>query len=498
MKKTVTLSCLLPFPTETGAGAGDAKTTAAAIVTAVHDFCERRRAAPDPDNFPLEPLRDADLKYPSIRVGFDAADAAVLKEISEGYKSVTQGRVVAWIVAASAWGQRVTAENRAAEETALRREQEITLFKSLSARRDSERARDEALAKRAAEFADKVAARAGVDFIRVSPASDKPGAIVRFDFDPGTHEDFRAAFQTARWRSVERVWFIPGSTAVDRARRWAGSLSDREKGAVDEARHGAIQNFFACERVKAWTMSRGWHRDFGSLPFSVRDGDARREISFHIPWCKIRTPLVVDIAKRLPGATFHKGNKTWAWAPSTPDDIEALAAGLVEIDNLWRTITKDGVAAWEARKSEPKAIEPNEWLDEAVAWLAEKKARGGIWASLDLSDGIAPKRIEVSWFVPFLITPAVEDVLEKFKGGDGIVSVSRPSRHARPKRYVAQEYSVKIRIGSHDDFVRARDLFAEIEAVAPPVAAAPSAEEEQTYAERKNVWLADEDRPVHR
>lgn len=44
-----------------------------------------------------------------------------------------------------------------------------------------------------------------------------PAAHVRFDYDDALRVAFRNNFPAAKWCSLQRLWTVPGKTAVDRA-----------------------------------------------------------------------------------------------------------------------------------------------------------------------------------------------------------------------------------------------------------------------------------------
>lgn len=44
-----------------------------------------------------------------------------------------------------------------------------------------------------------------------------PEAHVRFDYDDTLRLAFRNKFPSAKWCSIQRLWTVPGKTAVERA-----------------------------------------------------------------------------------------------------------------------------------------------------------------------------------------------------------------------------------------------------------------------------------------
>lgn len=71
--------------------------------------------------------------------------------------------------------------------------------------------------------------------IRVSAQSD--GAVVSFEKNADVIEMLKSEFPKARWNSQNRVWTIPGKTAVRRAERWSASVTEviEEKKAAERA-----------------------------------------------------------------------------------------------------------------------------------------------------------------------------------------------------------------------------------------------------------------------
>lgn len=82
---------------------------------------------------------------------------------------------------------------------------------------------------------------------------DRPGATVSFEYDRTTVQRFRKAFPRARWDDLRNVWFVPGTTASRRIRRWL----DLEASARDVYADARGRDAFAFEPILSKYLEPG-------------------------------------------------------------------------------------------------------------------------------------------------------------------------------------------------------------------------------------------------
>jgi hypothetical protein len=82
-----------------------------------------------------------------------------------------------------------------------------------------------------------------VSAFQIIPSDDeeRPGAFAVFPYDRDLVRRFREAFTRARWRAEEQMWFVPGTTAVQRLNTWmAQELETLDRHADDKGRDAYV------------------------------------------------------------------------------------------------------------------------------------------------------------------------------------------------------------------------------------------------------------------
>ncbi len=112
-----------------------------------------------------------------------------------------------------------------------------------------------------------------------------PGATAAFPYDRMTVKRFREAFPRARWRDDLGAWFVPGTTAERRLRRWSG----RE-----------------WSGVLAYADQRG--RDaFAFEPIVSRYLEVADDLVVRTPYSR----AVIDLLRMVPWARWDPASKAW-------------------------------------------------------------------------------------------------------------------------------------------------------------------------------------------
>lgn len=137
---------------------------------------------------------------------------------------------------------------------------------------------------------------------------DKPGATASFEYDRMTVQRFRKTFPRARWDDLRNVWFVPGTTASRRIRRWL----DLEASARDIYADAKGRDAFAFEPIVSKYLepgddlvirtpySRTVVAELQNVPFAAWD-DARR--AWRVPYRSLddlrsRWPAIEAAASR--------------------------------------------------------------------------------------------------------------------------------------------------------------------------------------------------------
>ena len=121
--------------------------------------------------------------------------------------------------------------------------------------------------------------------VRAYSDGKQTGATAAFPFDRATVERFREAFPRARWRDDLQAWFVPGTTAERRLRRWL----DRELGAVSSYDDERGRDAFAFDPIES--------------PYLTAGDDL-----------EIRTPYsrtVLALLRDIPWARWEPAQKRW-------------------------------------------------------------------------------------------------------------------------------------------------------------------------------------------
>ncbi|AWN46302.1 hypothetical protein DK419_08235 [Methylobacterium terrae] len=151
----------------------------------------------------------------------------------------------------------------------------------------------------AAAPAGEVARGAG---FAVAPGTAKrPGVLVAMPFDRALLARFKENFPTARWRRKLRRWFVPGTTAEQRADAWIA----REISALDAYGDDKGRDAYAFEPLESPYLEAGRDALVVRTPYSRTVVDSLRGIPFAAWAPEIR-------AWRVPWRSYEALKEVWA------------------------------------------------------------------------------------------------------------------------------------------------------------------------------------------
>src|SRR5919112_1015264 len=164
-----------------------------------------------------------------------------------------------------------------------------------------------------------------VSAFQVLPSEDaeRPGAYAVFPYDRDLVRRFRDGFPRARWRAEEQLWFVPGTTAVQRLNIWMA----QELETLDRHADAKGRDAFVFEPLES--------------PYLTIADDL-----------KVRTPYsrtIVETLRSIPWAHWDSDERVWRGPLRSH---EALKLRWLEIEEAAR---RNEPEARKARREEQKA-----------------------------------------------------------------------------------------------------------------------------------------------
>ena len=168
----------------------------------------------------------------------------------------------------------------------------------------------------------------------VAPGTVKrPGVLVAMPFDRALLARFKESFPTARWRRKLRRWFVPGTTAEQRADAWIA----REISALDAYGDDKGRDAYAFEPLESRYLEAAPEALVVRTPYSRTVVDTLRTIPFAAWAPEIRV-------WRVPWRSYEALKEVWGAIE------EAAAANEPEARRARREAARDPAAAAERRR----------------------------------------------------------------------------------------------------------------------------------------------------
>jgi len=173
----------------------------------------------------------------------------------------------------------------------------------------------------------------GAGFAVAPGTAKRPGVLVAMPFDRALLARFKESFPTARWRRKLRRWFVPGTTAEQRADAWIA----REISALDAYGDDKGRDAYAFEPLESRYLDAAPEALLVRTPYSRRVVDTLRTIPFAAWAPEIR-------AWRVPWRSYEALKAAWGAIE------EAAAANEPEARRARREATRDPAAEAERRR----------------------------------------------------------------------------------------------------------------------------------------------------
>ena len=173
----------------------------------------------------------------------------------------------------------------------------------------------------------------GAGFAVAPGTAKRPGVLVAMPFDRALLARFKESFPTARWRRKLRRWFVPGTTAEQRADAWIA----REISALDAYGDDKGRDAYVFEPLESPYLAAGPDALVVRTPYSRLVVDTLRTIPFAAWAPEIR-------AWRVPWRSYEALKAAWGAIE------EAAAANEPEARRARREATRDPAAEAERRR----------------------------------------------------------------------------------------------------------------------------------------------------
>ncbi|KTS19500.1 hypothetical protein NS228_28280 [Methylobacterium indicum] len=173
----------------------------------------------------------------------------------------------------------------------------------------------------------------GAGFAVAPGTAKRPGVLVAMPFDRALLARFKESFPTARWRRKLRRWFVPGTTAEQRADAWIA----REISALDAYGDDKGRDAYAFEPLESRYLDAAPEALLVRTPYSRTVVDTLRTIPFAAWAPEIR-------AWRVPWRSYEALKAAWGAIE------EAAAANEPEARRARREATRDPAAEAERRR----------------------------------------------------------------------------------------------------------------------------------------------------
>ncbi|MGX7704219.1 hypothetical protein [Methylobacterium sp. Gmos1] len=173
----------------------------------------------------------------------------------------------------------------------------------------------------------------GAGFAVAPGTAKRPGVLVAMPFDRALLARFKEAFPTARWRRKLRRWFVPGTTAEQRADAWIA----REISALDAYGDDKGRDAYAFEPLESRYLAAEPEALLVRTPYSRIVVDTLRTIPFAAWAPEIR-------AWRVPWRSYEALKEAWAVIEA------AAAANEPEARRARREAARDPAAEAERRR----------------------------------------------------------------------------------------------------------------------------------------------------
>ncbi len=173
----------------------------------------------------------------------------------------------------------------------------------------------------------------GAGFAVAPGTAKRPGVLVAMPFDRALLARFKESFPTARWRRKLRRWFVPGTTAEQRADAWIA----REISALDAYGDDKGRDAYAFEPLESRYLDAAPGALLVRTPYSRTVVDTLRTIPFAAWAPEIR-------AWRVPWRSYEALKAAWGAIE------EAAAANEPEARRARREATRDPAAEAERRR----------------------------------------------------------------------------------------------------------------------------------------------------
>ncbi|WP_245447139.1 hypothetical protein [Methylobacterium sp. 17Sr1-1] len=173
----------------------------------------------------------------------------------------------------------------------------------------------------------------GAGFAVAPGTAKRPGVLVAMPFDRALLARFKESFPTARWRRKLRRWFVPGTTAEQRADAWIA----REISALDAYGDDKGRDAYAFEPLESPYLAAQAEALLVRTPYSRIVVDTLRTIPFAAWAPEIR-------AWRVPWRSYEALKAVW------PVIEEAAAANEPAVRRARREAARDPAAEAERRR----------------------------------------------------------------------------------------------------------------------------------------------------